>query len=183
MQQITKEDATIVVSAGNYARTPGRKNVRSLPARWASASFPIIVAGSVDNNGAPYLSGQRGPRVTAWAPGVEVVCADRQQSTTKGSGTSVSAGMVKHLLQTSRGVESSADMMFQIGGLVVYFFVLGAIDRETGKTTLNAWRWLFSSSMAKWQRLPPNGPDVIWNGWNTLGNLHMNNASALTGAF
>jgi len=94
VQQIFEHDAVVIVPAGNYAQG-GRRKVDALPARWASPTFPLIVAGSVSNPGAYSYFTQGGDRVTAWAPGLEVQCADQGRTFAKRSGTSHSTGMVR----------------------------------------------------------------------------------------
>ena len=93
MTEIFALGAAIVVSSGNHAgRSP---NVDEIPALWANGdpSFPLIVAGAVNNKGNTWPFSQGGNRLTVWAPGDQVQCADRAGSRLA-SGTSFSTGMV-----------------------------------------------------------------------------------------
>ena len=94
IQDIFAEGVSIVVASGNEARDPDRQLVDSMPARWAAPSFPLIVAGAVDNLGSRAIFSQRGDLLTTWAPGLNVACAG---SLGIDSGTSFSAGMVSIL--------------------------------------------------------------------------------------
>ena len=97
IQKIFNVGGTIVVSSGNNAEEPGRQDVDTFPALWSHFSFPLTVAGSVDNHGhlAPFYQGP--DHVTAWAPGVDVRCATRFITYRISSGTSYSVRMVSSL--------------------------------------------------------------------------------------
>ena len=100
MQQLFELDVTIVVSAGNDKTRWTRWYVDTLPALWEGPGFPLIVAGSVDNFGRAAAFSQGPQHVSIWAPGIDVHCAKRDTiSGGRAHGTSVSAGMVKHLDQ------------------------------------------------------------------------------------
>lgn len=94
MQLIIDRGGSIVVSAGNLRSGNQRQDVDTFPALWAENTFPIIVAGAVNNVGVPWSGSQGGPHVTTWAPGVQVRCAARRSAYRKATGTSVASGMV-----------------------------------------------------------------------------------------
>ena len=100
MEVLFDLNAAIVVSAGNNP-TSRKSAVNQLPAVWADIreDFPLIVAGSVNNDG--ILRYSKGPeKVTVWAPGFEVQCADRQNFRSNAVGTSFSAGIVSHCVSS-----------------------------------------------------------------------------------
>ena len=97
IQDLFNLQTVVVVTAGNYGATPGRKLVDTLPALWSNHAFPLIVVGAVDNYGNIAKFSQTGERVTAWAPGVGISCSgDKLNGTGYGYGTSFSAPMVKN---------------------------------------------------------------------------------------
>ena len=97
MQQIFDEDGVIVVDSGNHRAEFGRQDVDTLPARWAGSPgtpvFPLIVAGSVNDQGILTFFSQGPSHVTAWAPGLQIQCAKRG-GFRRADGTSFSTGMV-----------------------------------------------------------------------------------------
>ena len=92
MQQLFDVDAIVVVPAGNYAQQKNRVQIDTLPARWTSPSFPLIVVGAVTDLRYPAKFTQGPHGVTVNAPGVNVLCAGSE----KASGTSAAAAMVRH---------------------------------------------------------------------------------------
>ena len=96
MQQLFDADVPIVIPAGNYRTSWSRSKVDTLPALWEGPTFPLIVAGSVDDYGNEAYFSQGPNHVTVWAPGVEVHCAKKGQGS-KGisTGTSMSTGTVR----------------------------------------------------------------------------------------
>ena len=99
MTDIFALGAAIIVPSGNHALDRGRsRNVDEIPALWANAdpSFPLIVAGAVNNEGVTWPYSQGGNHVTIWAPGDQVQCADRA-GFRRANGTSFATGMVSNL--------------------------------------------------------------------------------------
>ncbi|KAI4137883.1 MAG: hypothetical protein LQ341_004928, partial [Variospora aurantia] len=76
-EQIFDQGGTIIVPSGSNARTPGRRDVDTLPALWESPVFPLVVVGAVNNIGSIPVFSQGPTHVTVWAPGVDVQCAKR----------------------------------------------------------------------------------------------------------
>lgn len=62
MQRLLDDDILIIVTAGNFAN-PGREDVDMFPSVWESAAFPVIVAGSSNQNGVKAAYSQAGPHV------------------------------------------------------------------------------------------------------------------------
>ena len=90
MTNIFQFGGVVVVPSGNEARrSPG---IDTLPALYVQ-TLPVIVVGSVDNDGnmASFSQGEAG--VSVWAPGVDVACLKGTGSRFD-SGTSFSTGMV-----------------------------------------------------------------------------------------
>lgn len=111
MGRIFNQGGSIVVSSGNYGKD--RPDVDTLPAGWADAVFPLIVAGSVNNEDVLSDFSQGPSHVTAWAPGEDVQCANRggfRQAT----GTSFSTGMVSttHTFFPSQHTQDFARLTF-----------------------------------------------------------------------
>ena len=99
IKEIFEAGSIVVVTAGNYAEAPGRSNVDTIPASWASSEFPLIVVGAVDNLGNRASFSQTGSNlVTMHAPGVGVSCPHSEQH--EFSGTSFAAPMVSLSLTT-----------------------------------------------------------------------------------
>jgi len=93
MQELMDSDAVIVVPSGNEVKRS--RDVDLLPALWESPAFPIIVAGSVDNDGVTAPFSQGPSHVTAYAPGARIQCAlGSGYGSGLNEGTSFSAGMV-----------------------------------------------------------------------------------------
>ena len=99
MTKIIAQGGTIVVPAGNYAHNArSRSEADTLPAVWADATFPLIVAGAVNNDGKHFYVSQGGRHVTAWAPGVNNPCAAGPGTRFLAiRGTSGAAAMVRSL--------------------------------------------------------------------------------------
>ena len=95
IQEIFNAGGSVTVSSGNGARAGRRQLVDTLPAAWSDNSFPLIVAGAVDDFGTPAPFSQGGGHVTTWAPGVEVQCAAKGNDLQLANGTSYSNGMVR----------------------------------------------------------------------------------------
>ena len=93
MEQIFQEDVPIVVDAGNKRRGTERQAIDTLPAVWAENSFPLIVAGSVNDAGVESDFSQGPDHVTIWAPGQPVTCA-RRNGVRLAVGTSFATGTV-----------------------------------------------------------------------------------------
>lgn len=109
MENLISLGAVIVVPSGSY----GERSllVDTVPAVFASPSrfpgrpsLPLIVVGTVDNNGAEASWSQRYPLNSAamiWAPGIRVACTKRGWNIRPTeSGTSFSAGMVQIISST-----------------------------------------------------------------------------------
>ncbi|KAL6719415.1 hypothetical protein ACLMJK_003655 [Lecanora helva] len=142
MQKIFDIGGTIVTLSGNDAEEPGRgRPVDTLPALWADDSFPLIVAGSVDNSGRTASFSQGPNHVTTWAPGVEIQCAARRSTRRLDSGTSFSVGMV--------------------AGLAAYALARDQVPYVTdARTPYGVRDWLLRR--ARWTR-PQGQYPVIWN--------------------
>lgn len=150
-------DATVVVPSGNFGDVPRSKPVSHFPAVWESPSFPLIVAGAVNNEGVEWSFSQGPNHVTIWAPG-EVSCAKQRSTSAFGRGTSFSTGMAS----TTWSKMYSSDMEFQVAGLVAYGLGLpNLFPKGRGQTAANAKSFL--QSRASWAR-QPGGRGVIWNG-------------------
>ena len=109
MQQLIKLGAVVVVPAGNYGQRTFFAD--TVPAVFASPSkipgqqpLPLIVAGTVDNQGVEASWSQNTMTGMVWAPGVKVACTKRGWNIrSTGTGTSFSAGMVRgHLWFVSK---------------------------------------------------------------------------------
>lgn len=111
MENMFEEDAVVVVSSGNNA--PVRRDVDTLPAMWADVTFPLIVAGSVNNAGVESVFSQGLNYVTVWAPGENVQCAARNDFR-KATGTSFATGMVSfHTFRYTKWKASDPDTRSQ----------------------------------------------------------------------
>lgn len=102
MEDLFRENVTIIASAGNEASVHGY-NLNTLPAAWADGSlgFPLITAGAVTDRGqsASFSKGRQGPShdlITFWAPGENIRCAGEGGSVLA-SDTSFSAPMVNRV--------------------------------------------------------------------------------------
>ena len=93
IEQVFQEDVPIVVDAGNRRSGTERQAIDTLPAMWAEDSFPLIVAGSVNNEGVESPFSQGPEHVSIWAPGQPVTCAKRN-GVRPAVGTSYSTGIV-----------------------------------------------------------------------------------------
>ena len=104
MEYLISLGAVVVVPAGNYGARS--HNVDTVPAVFASLSripgrspLPLVVVGSVDNQGIPPSWSQTmldDPGNMIRAPGVNVACTKRGwRFRPTGTGTSFSAGMVR----------------------------------------------------------------------------------------
>ena len=152
IQEIFNLGGTVIVPSGNAAENASRStDVDTLPAMWATANFPLIVVGSVDNTGtlAPFSQGPT--HVTIWAPGVDVQCA-RRFGFRIDSGTSYSTGMVCHHFSY---VDSMALGRFidavQVAGLVAYTLALQQVPFTYNiQTPLDLRDWLVNT--ASWVR-------------------------------
>ncbi|KAL6715319.1 hypothetical protein ACLMJK_007584 [Lecanora helva] len=154
MRDMFDADIAVIVPSGNFAQASSHDtHVDTYPALWESDSFPLIVAGAVNNVGqlAPFSQGPE--HVTTWAPGVDVSCA-KLDSVPK-SGTSYSTGMVSDL----------------VAGLVAYFLSLQTppFTVKKGRTVYNIRNHLKSSG-ASWNRTY-KGPRVVWNGLDGTNGL------------
>ena len=93
MQDLIDADVVIVVSSGNQAQRNPRVDL--IPAVWATRDYPLVVVGSVDNDGKSAWFSQGPNQVTAYAPGNTVQCAlDTEYRSQFRYGTSYSAAMV-----------------------------------------------------------------------------------------
>lgn len=94
MKSIIDLGGIIVTSAGNDRDGRTRRAVDTLPALFNGPDLPLIVAGSVYNEGilAPFSQGP--DHVDTWAPGVEASCTRPSIVAQTGTGTSYSAAMV-----------------------------------------------------------------------------------------
>ena len=158
MQELFEAGAIIVVPAGNYAQTKKRyKEIDTIPARWSSPGFPLIVAGAVNDlrHRAPFSQGPE--QVTVYAPGVNVICAND----IKASGTSYAAAMVG---KESISYLTDTNLFHQTAGLLAYYLSLDTPPFATGDrdTAQNARDYL-QSSESSWSRTH-DGINVIWNG-------------------
>jgi len=90
MRELFEADAVIVVPAGNYAQEEGRRQIDTIPARWSSLDFPLIVVGAVNSLRFPATFTQGPKNVTVYAPGVDVICANKPEA----SGMSYAAALV-----------------------------------------------------------------------------------------
>jgi hypothetical protein len=156
MQELFDNDIVVVTSSGNNGEAPGHQNVELLPKTWATDDFPLIVVGAVTTQGkeAFYPGKQQsfsqiGPKVTVWAPGVDIRCADSKTQTTRlDTGTSPASAMAAGLVAYFLSFRNNRP--FAIGG---------------GNTARNARDYL--KNTAKWVR--PGGKDpAIWNGVDSL---------------
>lgn len=103
MENLINLGAVVVVPSGNHARR--NRIVDTVPAVFASPAkipgrpaLPLIVAGTVDNQGAEASWSQTSPAAMIWAPGVKVACTKRGwRFRPTETGTSFSAGMVCNL--------------------------------------------------------------------------------------
>ena len=94
MREIFEAGAVIVVPAGNYARSKDRsQQIDTIPARWSSPTFPLIVVGAVDSHRFRAPFSQAPDKVNVYAPGVDVVCANNP----KASGTSYASALVRSM--------------------------------------------------------------------------------------
>ena len=151
-------NAAIVVSAGNDALKQGNQKVDKLPAIWADvdANFPLIIAGAVDNTGNLRPSSQGPEKVTVWAPGTDVQCAEKG-GFRKASGTSHSAGMVSYVpLTLKKGYHTYTQN--KVAGLVAYGFSHKFFSSGGGAKT-----WL--KTTGNWKRHGRGSFPVIWNGY------------------
>lgn len=162
MQELIESDAVIVVPAGNEA---GRnKNVDLLPALWESRTFPIIVAGTIDDDGVTADFSQGPDHVTAYAPGDPVRCAIGNGYTSHlERGTSFSAGMVSVSASFVDYVDRSLTRVGKVAGLVAYFLGLDKVPFEIGQRRTAANVRDFIQSKASWQRIYTGPKYVIWN--------------------
>lgn len=157
------------MSSGNHALD--NKDVDTLPAGWADAVFPLIVAGSVNNNGILSSFSQGPSHVTTWAPGEDVQCASRRNAQRQNfqleTGTSFSAGMVSHrvsILLRSFGAMSTLIVLTQVAGLAASALALGEVPSRPDVRTPRAVKgWLRGT--ARWTR-PVGTTPVIWNTLN-----------------
>lgn len=98
LQDLFRNDVPVVVPSGNFASARGRP-VDTLPATMERATdpeFPLIVTGSVNNDGALADFSQGPNHVTIWSPGVDIRCAAKgsPRGVQEVSGTSFSTGTV-----------------------------------------------------------------------------------------
>lgn len=171
MGKIFNAGGTIVVSSGNEAAD--NKDVDTLPAGWADAVSPLIVAGSVNNNGILSSFSQGPSHVTAWAPGEDVQCASRRNSQRQDfqskTGTSFSTKMVSHRVSfqsRSFGATSTLIVLTQVAGLAAYGLALKAVPSRPDVRTPRAVKdWLRGT--ARWTR-PGGTTPVIWNTLNGI---------------
>ena len=145
MVQAISRNAIFVVASGNERDGLEHKFVDSYPAYFAYPQFglvPLTLVGAVDNAGLEAPFSQQSAYITAWAPGVNDVCA-HMFGPTLCNGTSMSSGMVAGLAAYLLGFSNPP---FDIGG---------------GRTAYNFNRYL--KETASWQRSPDGVPRVIWN--------------------
>ena len=102
MRKLFAADVVIVGVAGNDG-AQGSPVVNTQPSVWEDDTFPMIVAGAVDNNGVLQSFSQGGPHVNAWAPGFQVDCAGSPKAIS--SGTSFSAPMVCYPFHLQRPLD------------------------------------------------------------------------------
>ena len=85
-------DATIVVPSGNYGYQA--RQVSTVPGIWESEAFPLIVVGAITRGGLSTALSQGGSHVATYAPGENVLCANKDHGHGLLSGTSAASGMV-----------------------------------------------------------------------------------------
>jgi Subtilase family len=91
LRKLMAEDVVVVCTAGNNGKVAGRQQIDRVPALFASAddSMPIIVVGAAAKDGSPWPGSQVGPKLSVWAPGVNIQTPEKQGGSTFVSGTSV----------------------------------------------------------------------------------------------
>ena len=145
MLEAIARNAVFVVPSGNDRNDLRHKFVNGYPAYFAYpqiGSVPLTLVGAVDNAGLEAPFSQQSVYISAWAPGLNVECAN-MFGPVIWNGTSSSSAMVAGLAAYLLGFPNPP---FDIGG---------------GRTAYNFNRYLRET--ASWQRSPEGVPRVIWN--------------------
>ena len=165
MSEAFMANAVIIVPTGNARGGTERRWVDQFPSIFVNpgmGQLPLTLVGTVDNTGLVAPFSQESYYIKVWAPGVDVECA-RFGQIVKGSGTSISVGMVAGLAAYFLGFPNPP---FAVGG---------------GRTAENFNNFL--QSTASWPRKGRWEANVLWNlqdgsSINIFNNMSVASASS-----